>query len=59
MTRSDWTFGAPVTEPGGKVARSSSALPTPGRSRPCDAGDQVPETRVGFGVGRRGARTVP
>ena len=34
ITRIAWIFGAPVTEPGGKLARSRSASPASGRSVP-------------------------
>ena len=38
-------FGAPVTEPPGNVAASSSASPTSARSRPLDGRDEVQHAR--------------
>ena len=52
MTFIAWTLGAPVTEPGGKVARSSAASPWPGASSAADLGDEVPDARVRLGLGR-------
>ncbi len=59
ITISDWTFGAPVTEPGGKVARSSSASPTSGRSRPSTSVTRCHRPGCASAVGRRGAVTEP
>ena len=53
MTFSAWTFGAPVTDPGGNVARSSAPSPTPSRSSRLDARDEVPQPRVRLDVRRR------
>ena len=53
-----WTLGAPVTEPGGNVARSSVAVADPGaggRGR----GRRGATARVGLRGGRRGATIVP
>ena len=53
---SAWTFGAPVTEPGGNVARSSVGV-ADARAQPArDARDEVPQARVRLGRRARAAR---
>ena len=54
MWSSAASFGAPVTDPGGNVAPTSSAQPTPGRSRPVDGA-----TPGGRGRGAARPRTAP
>ena len=59
MTRSDCTLGAPVTEPGGNVARRTSASVTSGRRRPWTWETRCHSPGWGSAVGRRGATIVP
>ena len=46
MISSARIFGAPVTDPGGKVARTTSAAETPARSRASTRRDEVVHARV-------------
>ena len=59
MISSARIFGAPVTEPGGKVARTISADRTPGRSRRLDRRDEVVDARMALERAQRRTSTVP
>ena len=52
MTCSAWTLGAPVTEPGGNVARSSAASPWPGASRRATSETRCQTPECGCSLGR-------
>ena len=56
MTFSAWTFGAPVTEPGGKAARTRPAPVVPARTRARTSRDEVPDAGVRLGRGSRPPR---
>ena len=64
MIRSALDLGAPVTEPGGKVAPSSSGQPTPARSSPRTVDTRCTRpgccsTRAQVGHGHRAGRADP
>ena len=54
ITSSAASFGAPVTEPGGNVARSSPASPTPSRSSPSTSETRCHTPACGRDLGERG-----
>ena len=53
MTSSAASLGAPVTEPGGKAARTRSASRTPLGELPLDLRDEVPHAGVRAQLGER------
>ena len=59
MTCSAWTLGAPVTDPGGNVARSRAASPLPGASRARTSETRCQTPGCGWASGAAGASTVP
>ncbi len=52
-------FGAPVTDAGGNVARTSAAVPTPGRSRPVTVDTRCQRPGWASGAHRAGTATDP
>ena len=59
ITRIAWIFGAPVTEPGGKLARSRSASPASGRSVPATVETRCHTPGAGRGSVSAGTRIEP
>ncbi len=59
MTSSAASLGAPVTEPGGKVARSRSPSPTSSRSRPCTSETMCQTPACGRTSASAGTLTPP